>query len=81
MALATPRSWVRFPGKARADKNVETVTRMHCKLLWIKASAKCINVNVTRFYRYCRFRVEVKVSCIHLVNVMHLYRSQFFLGC
>ncbi len=46
MALATPRSWVRFPGKARADKNVETVTWMQCKSLWIKASAKCINVNV-----------------------------------
>ncbi len=47
MALATPRSWVRFPGKARADKNVKTVTWMQCKSLWIKASAKCINVNVT----------------------------------
>ncbi len=46
MALATPKSWVRFPGKARADKNVETVTWMQCKSLWIKASAKCINVNV-----------------------------------
>ncbi len=38
MALATPRSWVRFPGKARADKNVKTVTWMQCKSLWIKAS-------------------------------------------
>ncbi len=28
-------------------KNVETVTWMQCKSLWIKASAKCINVNVT----------------------------------
>ncbi len=46
MALATPRSWVRFPGKARVDKNVKTVTWMQCKSLWIKASAKCINVNV-----------------------------------
>ncbi len=44
MALATPRSWVRFPGKARADKNVKTVTWMQCKSLWIQASAKCINV-------------------------------------
>ncbi len=50
MALATPRSWVRFPGKARPDKNVETVTWMQCKSLWIKASAKCINVNVSHSF-------------------------------
>ncbi len=33
--------------RERADKNVKTVTWMQCKLLWIKASAKCINVNVS----------------------------------
>ncbi len=53
MALATPRSWVRFPGKARADKNVKTVTWMQCKSLWIKASAKCINVK-------CNVNLQVK---------------------
>lgn len=37
------------------------------------ASLLCL---VTRFYRYCRFRVEVKASCIHLANLMHSYRSQ-----
>ncbi len=36
--------WVQFPGKTHADKTF--ITWMYCKSLWIKASAKCINVNV-----------------------------------
>jgi len=46
LTLATPRSCVQFPGKARTDKNVNVHLEMQCKSLWIKASAKCIkNVN------------------------------------
>ncbi len=36
----------------RADKNVKTVTWMQCKSLWIKVSAKCINVNITLILFY-----------------------------
>ncbi len=32
------------------------VAWMHCKSLWIKASAKCINVNVTLKSQSCRLR-------------------------
>ncbi len=35
---------VRFPGNTHADE--KCITLMHCKSLWIKASAKCININV-----------------------------------
>jgi len=42
--LATPRSWVRFPGKARSDSNGNVYSGMQCKPLWIKVSTKCINV-------------------------------------
>ncbi len=37
MALATPTSWVRFPGNARADKNVKTVTCTE-----IRSGEKCL---------------------------------------
>ncbi len=42
--FAAQRLWVRFPGNTHTDK--KCITLMHCKSLWIKASAKCINVNV-----------------------------------
>ncbi len=32
---------------------------MHCKSLWIKASAKCINVNVNDIYRYHDIKVVI----------------------
>jgi len=35
--LARPRPWVRFPGKARTDKNVNVYLERQCKSLWIKA--------------------------------------------
>ncbi len=35
-----------IPRESKSWSNVETVTWMQCKSLWIKASAKCINVNV-----------------------------------
>jgi len=45
--LVTPMSCMgSIPGKARTDKNVNVYLEMQCKSLWIKASAKCINVNV-----------------------------------
>jgi len=41
LVLAMPRSWIRFPGKARTEKNINDYLEMQCKSLWIKASAKC----------------------------------------
>ncbi len=41
------RLWVQFPRNTHTDN--KRIARMHCKLLWIKASAKCINVNVNEF--------------------------------
>ncbi len=38
-----------IPRESKSWQNVETVTRMQCKSLWIKASAKCVNVNVMHF--------------------------------
>ncbi len=35
-----------IPRESKSWSNVKTVTYMQCKSLWIKASAKCINVNV-----------------------------------
>ncbi len=35
-----------IPRESKSWSNVKTVTWMQCKSLWIKASAKCINVNV-----------------------------------
>ncbi len=35
-----------IPRQSKSWSNVKTVTWMQCKSLWIKASAKCINVNV-----------------------------------
>ncbi len=37
--------WVQFPGNACTNK--KCIAWMHCKSLWIKASAKCININIT----------------------------------
>ncbi len=44
LCLLRKRLWVRFPGNTCT--NEKCITWMHCKSLWIKASAKCINVNV-----------------------------------
>ncbi len=44
-ALAAQRLWVRFPGNTCTDKKC-----IACKSLWIKASAKCINVNILYLY-------------------------------
>ncbi len=44
--------WVQFPGNTHTDKK-KCITRMHCKSLWIKVSAKCINVNVNRVQMGC----------------------------
>ncbi len=37
------RLWVRVPGNTHTDE--KCITDCNCKSLWIKASAKCINVN------------------------------------
>ncbi len=38
------RLWVRFPGNTCTNENL--YPECNCESLWIKASAKCINVNV-----------------------------------
>ncbi len=38
---------------------------MHCKLLWIKVSAKCINVNVVTMNK-CMHAVIMN-KCMHVV--------------
>ncbi len=43
IASAAHMLWVQFPGNTHTDKTC--VAWMSCKSLWIKASAKCINVN------------------------------------
>ncbi len=44
------RLWVRFPENTRTNENV--YPECNCKSLWIKASAKCINVNVNFMSQY-----------------------------
>ncbi len=46
IALAAQKVVVQFPGNTHTDK--KCITWMHCKSLWIIASAKCINVNVVK---------------------------------
>ncbi len=52
------RLWVQFPGNTHTDK--KCIARMHCMSLWIKASAKCINVNSCVYSRR---------RCSHKLNV------------
>ncbi len=40
------RLWVQFPGNTYWQ--YKCIAWMHCKSLWIKASAKCINVRMSR---------------------------------
>ncbi len=42
-----------IPRESKSWSNVKTVTWMQCKSLWIKASAKCINVNVNVMFLKC----------------------------
>ncbi len=49
MSLAMPRSWVWFSGNAWTAKNF--ILWMQCKSVWMKASAKCMNVNAESFNR------------------------------
>ncbi len=68
------RSWVQFPVNTYTDN--KCIAWMHCKSLWIKASAKCINVNV-----YCVFAflynaylyiiILSSVSCPVAVILLH----------
>ncbi len=37
-----------IPGESKSWSNVETVTWMQCKSLWIKASAKCKCKNIQK---------------------------------
>ncbi len=48
LCLQHKRLWVQFPGNWHTDK--KCIAWMYCKSLWIKASAKCINVNVNLLY-------------------------------
>ncbi len=46
IALAAQKLWVRFPGNTCTDKKKNYNLNAQVLVLWIKASAKCINVNV-----------------------------------
>ncbi len=45
-------------------------SRMHCKSLWIKASAKCIHVNVN-IIQICNRPIWVFKKLIH-VTMLHI---------
>ncbi len=48
LRLQCKRLWVQFPGNTHTDN--KCIVWMHCKSLWIKASAKCVNVNLERLF-------------------------------
>ncbi len=48
---------------------------MHCKSLWIKASAKCINVNVQGKLKYEVDRTDIE-AYIGLLILCGLYKSR-----
>ncbi len=53
-------------------------TWMHCKSLWIKASAKCIDVNVNTVLFVCRkfkHSLEKNIGSWSIINVRSLYRK------
>ncbi len=47
---------------------------MHCKSLWIKASAKCINVNVNVIL------INVENGCAEIYIYIYIYFKKKFLG-
>ncbi len=52
---------------------------MHCKSLWIKASAKCINVNVNVSVAACRYSLTntvQKATWQHLVDFAYVSESE-----
>ncbi len=51
---------------------------MHCKSLWIKASAKCINVNVKCTALSAGVVKTMSVSDMIVVHVMLEYTSRHF---
>ncbi len=71
-----------IPRESKSWSNVKTVTWMQCKSLWIKASAKCINVNVNIVYNiYVIFnnmtvRTAERIIGVHLPSLQDLYYSR-----
>ncbi len=55
------RLWVQFPGNTHTDKKYIAWIALNRKSLWIKASAKCINVSVNMYVfthlQFCTFKM------------------------
>ncbi len=64
LGLQLKRLWVQFPGNTHTDK--KCIAWMHCKSLWIKASAKCINVN-KRIVVGCLY-CFIKLLCCNITS-------------
>ncbi len=70
-----------IPRESKSWSKVKTVTWMQCKSLWIKASAKCINVNVnvnfTCMFSTCFYDFYLSVSWDQLAtSLASLYYSR-----
>ncbi len=77
LALAAQRLWVQFPGITHTDftHTEKCIAWMHCKSLWIKVSAKCINVNVMSFLCilfFCSCCMDSDIP-LHLKRFLKLY--------
>ncbi len=58
-------------------KKKKCIAWMHCKSLWIKASAKCINVNVN-YITALPWRVQIKFLSNNTLILKHTRKSELF---
>ncbi len=61
-----------IPRESKSWSNVKTVTWMQCKSLWIKASAKCINVNITKIIFY--FAYQILKTALTIIKMYAYYQ-------
>ncbi len=68
-ALAAQRSWVRFPGNTHT-----CIAWMHCKPLWIKASAKYVSVmcvyGIVKFPEEPLKLIHFSLNCSSMRNIL-----------
>ncbi len=69
------RLWVQFPGNTHTDKRTR-IAWMHCKSLWIKASAECINVNYCLVKNYCHARTLSYRHCFSPKKINAIHNSK-----
>ncbi len=65
MVTVPVAQWFQFPGNTHTDEKQYILNALHCKSLWIKASAKCINVNV--------LKPRLLSLCEHLGCIMQIF--------